>query len=251
VVAKIYSEDRGEGTFAAMQKLWHSSFGQAKKPPGLPQPIEYVPEVGALIMERIEGRPLVEMPSRVEHYLDESLDLIAALHECDAAPSRRRTPKKIIRSVQRKVERIAGIAPHCAATLGEVVQALDAAKIPPPQLVPCHGDFSARNVLVGENRIALIDWDRFQWADPARDVVYFGTWHWVSALRRGEAPDWTLLMRSLAGYRAIRPGVEMERQVGFYVAAALVRIAASLVELWPAEGKVVPQIAAEALRQLR
>ena len=55
----------------------------------------------------------------------------------------------------------------------------------------------------------------------------------------------------LAGYRAIRPGVELESQVGFYVAAALVRIAASLVELWPVEGKVVPQIAAEALRQLK
>src|SRR6185369_5019219 len=43
VVAKLYSGDRGEATFAAMQKLWRSSFGQAKKPPGLPQPIEYVP----------------------------------------------------------------------------------------------------------------------------------------------------------------------------------------------------------------
>jgi hypothetical protein len=43
----------------------------------------------------------------------------------------------------------------------------------------------------------------------------------------------------------------LESQVGFYVAAALVRIAASLVELWSVEGKVVPQIAAEALRQLK
>jgi len=251
VVAKLYSGDRGEATFAAMQKLWRSSFGQAKKPPGLPQPIEYVPEVGALIMERLEGRPLVEMAFRVEDYLDASLGLIAALHECDAAPSRWRTPKKIIRSVQRKVGCIARIAPHYAAVLSDVVRALEAVKIPSPQLVPCHGDFSARNVLVGENRIALIDWDRFQWADPARDVVYLGTWHWVSALRRDEPPDWTLLMRSLAGYRAIRPGVELESQVGFYVAAALVRIAASLVELWSVEGKVVPQIAAEALRQLK
>src|SRR4029079_6207742 len=136
--------------------------------------------------------------------------------ECEAEPNRLRTHGKIIRSVRRKVARVSEVAPPYAAAVHKVLEALEATKVAESQLVPSHGDFSARNVLVGENRITLIDWDRFQWADPARDVGYLGTWHWVSALRRDEPPDWTLLMRSLAGYRAIRPGVELESQVGFY-----------------------------------
>src|SRR5206468_866896 len=128
----------------------------------------------------------------------------------------------------------------------------EAAQVDQLELVPSHGDFSPRNVLVApERRLALIDWDRLQCADPARDIAYMGTWCWVSALRQGKVPEWSVLERSVARYNLLRPRAAVEMRLSFYIAAGLVRIAHSLIELWPDDAYLVPQLTAEALRQLR
>src|SRR5437763_8238605 len=60
VVGKLYPAGGGEVAYATMQALWHSSFGEDRRPPGLPRPLDYLPEVGVLIMEHITGPPLAE-----------------------------------------------------------------------------------------------------------------------------------------------------------------------------------------------
>ena len=69
VVAKLYPSG-GEIAYANMQELWCSSFGERRRPPGLPRPLDYLPDVGVLIMERIEGRPLVEIGTLDVNILD-------------------------------------------------------------------------------------------------------------------------------------------------------------------------------------
>src|SRR5205823_10623351 len=55
VVAKLYASGDGEAAYAGMRELWRSSFGARRRPAGLPRPIAYLPEAGALLMERLEG----------------------------------------------------------------------------------------------------------------------------------------------------------------------------------------------------
>ena len=251
VVAKLYPSGGGEVAYASMQELWRSSFGERRQPPGLPRPLDYLPDVGALIMERVEGRPLVELGTLEGNTLDESVRLVASLHECDAQPSKRRTSRRIVRSVRRKAERIAELAPKFAGSIWAVVEALEAVQVEDVELVPCHGDFSPRNILVAPYRLALIDWDRLQRADPARDIAYFGAWCWVWALRQRRSADWSVLDRALALYHSLRPQASIETRLSFHVAAGLVRIAHGLVELWPMDSYLVPQLASEALHQLR
>jgi aminoglycoside phosphotransferase (APT) family kinase protein len=117
-------------------------------------------------------------------------------------------------------------------------------------LVPAHGDFSPRNILVGGGRLALIDWDRFQAADRARDVAYFGTSTWVHGLRRRERPSWSSLEWAVDEYERATGHVFDERRLRFHVAAGLLRSAFSLVHLWPREAAFVPAIVAETLRRL-
>ncbi|MEP6471624.1 MAG: phosphotransferase, partial [Acidobacteriota bacterium] len=117
-------------------------------------------------------------------------------------------------------------------------------------LVPCHGDFSPRNVLVSPGRSALIDWDRFQLADPARDIAHFGAWCWAERVRRGEKPSWSVLDRAVTAYDALRPSARIRERLGFHVAAALVRASESLILHSPEDALVVPALAAEALRRL-
>src|SRR2546428_13276504 len=57
VVAKLYASGGGQKAYTNMQNLWDSSFGRKRRPPGLPEPVEYLPDLSALIMARLEGRP--------------------------------------------------------------------------------------------------------------------------------------------------------------------------------------------------
>lgn len=249
-VAKCYPSDRGELTFANMQALWRSSFGERRQPPGLPQPIDYLPETGTLIMERLAGRPLAERDAADAVSIAESVTLIAALHDCEARPTKKRDRRRIVREITRNLAASAEIAPEYAGVLAPAVEALEASAGDDPEIVPCHGDFSPRNVLIGTGRVALIDWDRLEWADPARDITYFGTWCWIWALRKKRTPDWSVLQQVVDSYRGLRGITLNDERVGFHVAAGLMREAHGMIMFWPSDVHLVPQLAAEALWHL-
>ncbi len=250
VFAKHYPDGRGAATFDNMQKLWQSSFGEGRRPPGLPRPLDFYPESGILITEYIEGRSLEEQEHPKPEVMDDCIRLLAALHLCEAQPDTRRSSRGIMRSLWRKVERIAELAPSLAPPVRAAVAALEEARRKDSDLVPSHGDFSPRNVLVAKNRLVIVDWDRFQLADPCRDLAYFATWNWRSALLRGLAPDRRGLERAVAIYVSARPGARIKHQIHFHVAAGLLRQAATIVDLWPEEVQAVPALAAAALREL-
>jgi thiamine kinase-like enzyme len=251
VVAKIYSDEGGEACFANMRALWSSSFGERRNPPGLPRPIEYLREPRVLILERVAGRALAEIGEPDAGAVQDAVRLAAALHGSDARPARRRSARGILRSLRRKAERISRLDSALGANVDRVVAALEDSRGIERQLVPCHGDFSPRNVLAGTDRSVLIDWDRFQLADPARDVAYFGTWCWVDRMRRGETPSWSVLEGVTAAYEALRPGAAVAARLDYHVAAGLVRIAEGLMTLWPADAHLAPLLAEEALSRAK
>lgn len=249
-VAKCYPSDRGALAFANMQALWRSSFGERREPPGLPQPIDYLAGTGTLVMERLPGRPLAEREAADATSIAEAVELVAALHDCEARPTKKRDRRRIIREIKRNLATSAELAPEYTGMLGAVIEALEESAGEDPEVVPCHGDFSPRNILIGADRVALIDWDRLEWADPARDVTCFGTWYWVWALREKTTPDWSGLQQVVDSYRGLRGITLTDERVGFHVAAELMRIAHGMIMFWPLDVHLVPQLAAEALRLL-
>lgn len=250
-IGKLFPRGGGEQAFRNMTAVWESSFGSRRRPSGLPRPLEYLPEAGVLVMERLEGRPLAEIGIADTGLLERSMRLLAELHDSDARPERNRGPRAILRSLERKAARVAELAPGLAGPVRKVVEAL-ASRVPPrAPLVPSHGDFSPRNVLVAPGRFALIDWDRFQWAEPARDVAYAGVWCWARALRDGKERDWSVLDAVAESYDRARPGASSAASLSFHAAAGLVRIAHGLVEFWPREASLAPRLASEALRRLQ
>jgi aminoglycoside phosphotransferase (APT) family kinase protein len=134
--------------------------------------------------------------------------------------------------------------------LQPILDSLQRSRVKDSELVCTHGDFSPRNVLVCDQRALLVDWDRLQQADPARDVTYFATWSWREAIRHGRLPDRSGLKAAVECYQAARPGSDLQRQLPFHVAAGLVRMCCSLIELWPDQAYLVPGLARAALREL-
>lgn len=249
-VARVSPAKIAERTFANMMAVWESPFGKTRQPPGLPQPLQVVSNPSVVLMEHIPGRPLAEMGPALERHFDDAIRLLAQLHSCGVKPETKRSSRGIVRSAQRKAARAGQLAPRHAELLNSLATALEAQRVGDTELVPSHGDFSPRNVLAGGERMALIDWERFQLADPARDVAYFGTWGWLEVMRRGRKPNNDLLRRAVAVYESARPTARLHKQIKFHVAASLMRRACSLVELWPAQAYLVPALVRIALHEL-
>ena len=251
-IAKLYSAGGAAVAYRNMRSLWECSFGERRAPPGLPKPLDCLGAGSVLVMERRKGRPMAEInPIGDGPMLEDAIGVLVDLHNSDVRPDTSRSAKHILRSVRRKAARISELLPQYGESVGRVVAAMENLKWDDSELVPCHGDFSPRNVLVSSDSMVLIDWDRLQWADPARDVVYMGVWSWAWAIRGGYPSSWSTLNRALACYKAARPQARLDRQVPFHVAAGLVRIAHSLAELWRDEANLIPRLANEALERLR
>jgi aminoglycoside phosphotransferase (APT) family kinase protein len=250
-IAKLYPAGGGETAYRNMLALWESSFGERRDPPGLARPIDYVEEPEVVVMEHLGGRPLVELDYLEDEAFRSSVELLAALHACDAhLTGKPRSAPRIIRSLRRKHARIALIAPEHAAAYGAALDAAEAAQPPDRELVCSHGDFSPRNVLAGRDGYALIDWDRVKRADPARDLAHYGAWCWLRAIHRSGASDWSALDRFVGAYSSGRPRAAIRERLDFHLAAALLRMVASRVELWREESYLIPKLIEEAARRV-
>jgi len=207
--------------------------------------VAFIAGPDVLVAERLDARPLLEVAPAGTIGTDVAARLLADLHGSGVVPSRRRTTGKLVRSVQRKAAEAGALVPGLATAFEDAAEQIGRARPADGELVPGHGDFSPRNVLVGPATAALIDFDRLQLADPARDVAYFAAWCWAWGVSQSGDGDWIALDRMVAAYPA-----GISARLPFYVAAGLVRIAHSLVTLWPDDVPHVPRLLEEARRCL-
>lgn len=250
ITAKAFPDADGERMFSNMQKLWQSSFGGRRQPPGLLQPVEYLADDHVLILQHLPGKRLVDLGRWGDKSFDDALRLLAALHDSDAVPEMRRSSRGILRALGRKMESLAARTPELAEPFRQVTAALETARRRDAELVPCHGSFSPRQIWVAPAGVLLTGWDRFQLAAPARDLAHLGAWAWVGALRENKTPDWSLLERAVEIYHSARPAAGIEGQMPFHVAAALMHLACRLADARDDQVQLVPRVIAEALRQL-
>src|SRR5258706_4340697 len=124
VLAKVFEPEKGGAAFVNMQRLWRSSFGQKRASPGLPQPLEYLKEIGAVIMQRCDGRSLSQAGGLTDERIVQTIGLLASLHECDAQPETRRSSRGIIRSIRRKAEQMEKLLPQPGDCVSKAADAM-------------------------------------------------------------------------------------------------------------------------------
>ena len=78
-------------------------------------------------MERLPGRPFVELGASDPDVVDDAIGLLASLHGCEAQPSTQRPVGRIVRSVWRKADTVGHVAPQFVDSFREVAEALEAA----------------------------------------------------------------------------------------------------------------------------
>lgn len=177
IIGKFHEEGRAQADFEALRQLHEAGF----RPPGpftVSRPVAYIPERKLLLQEKAPGRLLNEIMftpgNGVGEAVGRSALWLAALHGTDlpVAPRVVKIRAAVARYGRELAQRLPRQAHRVAKLTACALGGLQERHLTP--LVPSHGDFHSKNVLITENgQVTAIDLETFGRQERAADVGYF------------------------------------------------------------------------------
>ena len=164
----------------------------------LPEPLGVLEDLRMLVFSEVPGSPLFEAADRTD-FAELCARAGVGLSEFHALPLNFRQPwdeRSTPSTLAGSATEFARLLPARAERIGALGAALGRRLAAAPSARPCpvHGDFHGNNLLVGGERIALIDLEDCAMGDPAEDVAA----NWAQ-------PAWQL-PRRLAGREQLLEG---------------------------------------------
>ena len=163
--------------FRAMRMLWERGFGTDRQF-RIPRPIEHFPDLNLILEERAPGLALSSFVGRNDetsraHFMAAGVWL-ARLHNLKTLPG--------VCSYEPELAALKVFVDELSASLPSLspeLQRLDAvirqkfASFQGTATTMVHGDFHPENILVAGGSTTVVDFDRFCFSDPARDLGSF------------------------------------------------------------------------------
>jgi hypothetical protein len=181
VVVKVHNDDQGERAFTVMRALSEGA-GLACVAPA----IAYLPDLRLSIQEYVEHtcslKDLFHSAFEGNVAWDELMGAIVAtaaglagVHRSGCTTGEPVTWEQELETVRSKQDRLALVMPTLAAGIGSVPDRLAAAAaaIPADPLAPSHHSFRPAQVLLTDDGVVFIDFDKFCQAEPAADIALF------------------------------------------------------------------------------
>ena len=203
-----------------------------------PRPITLDQALGLVIMERIEGRQLLEILDDTEargireSVIGSAAELLAQIHTLkynDESPSSMASSGESLRRLH------AQIPSRAAATAADIQSALSQLEQLAPQTgqapeVPSliHGDFNPRQILLATDRARVVDFDGSGPGDPAQDVGRFTSSLKARAIEAGDPHCRDLAEFFVEKYESAS-GVSISRRARYFEALGLLYRATRLV----------------------
>lgn len=183
-----------------------------------------------LAIEWLDGRLLEELICASDGQLQTLVSVGAALAELhrqqpDGLPRLTRETEAI--TLVQVAEKVACVCPSLARRSRELAGRLSARIAHAPDgRTPIHGDFYAKQLLVADDQIAMLDLDQVACGDPALDLGLLVAHLERDVLRGRLAPGRVAPLRAalLEGYRAAGDGT-LPPGIDFYTAVGLLRLA--------------------------
>ncbi len=172
---KVYATDDAQSVVARMQMLWEYAVRRAPEL-GLARPLGCDPVRNAVWQDSPGGEPLLDslLGADMPVLMRRVAASLAALHRSDLPAERVWRVADESVKLERARDALLRFYPHLhreiEATIGPLAAAAPADVI---QTAAVHGDFHCNQVLVGRDRVSIIDFDLFGRGDPLLDVARF------------------------------------------------------------------------------
>src|SRR6266513_2013040 len=178
LIGKTYTKPRHD-ICEYLRELWRAGFDRNSKF-STPQAFAYVPSLRLLLQEKIHGLSVREV------FLDTDWDkqieaaqrsALWLAHFHDLAPRRGQvvTPDVLSILLEKWAGRLATLDRPLAMKSNTLFRRLAAElpKLDTTEHLAGHSSYSPDHVLLADDRTAVIDWDTYDQADPARDLARF------------------------------------------------------------------------------
>jgi hypothetical protein len=245
--AKVYAGgERAERAWGVQQML-ATALPSASEPMGLAPLVAYLPDDRVLVQEEVRAISLPQLlesnyPEKADDAVRRAARAIAALHRLPVTAPKHRI--ELDRTDPRRLLGRAETLRHSRPDLVPVVAEIEAsildslAAIGQHPSVPVHGDLKLAHVLLDEDRVVLLDLDKFAAGEPMLDVVSM-----LMPLRREQESDSTgsSLARAFAEeYFAHVPAEWKQRLIPHYAWALLREASAFGSGAGAGQGKAKP-----------
>ena len=226
LIGKLHGKKAAHRLFAGNWALWRA----AGKKVNLAPPVGYIGALGLTLQEEIRGERLGGFASdiRFTKRARQTGRMLAAMHGLSLPLTTRRRPEDEAHVVLRWAGVLAAVRPDLGPRVERLRDRLVAMLLAETRMsAPVHGDFHHTNILVQDDRVAIIDLDEMAFGDPMMDVGRFLASLRIPSLRAfGKASGLEKAGEAfLLEYRA-RSGADMER-ARLFEAASLMTAAAS------------------------
>lgn len=176
--AKVYAEAQaGAEAFAIQKQLWQFA-SENGAPFDVARPIAWFPELQTLLLSEISGTSLLDVLRQRDvslPALDMAAQAFAALHQLPLVGFLTERSREV-RDEDARLERLADAIIEAEPELEPLVhEVVDAIRSEPaePVLGPTHFDLKPGHILLDDQHVALLDFDKLKAADPLVDVASF------------------------------------------------------------------------------
>ncbi|MFQ5570226.1 MAG: phosphotransferase [Rhodothermales bacterium] len=178
LIGKVRAKGLDRRTYRLVDTLWRSGF-HASSEDGIsvPEPLGCVPAFRMWLQRKVPRTPATLVMTQADGlvWTCRIAEALHKLHRHGPLPKRRHTLDDELRILHERLSLTAQRHPRWTHRLDRVLHACErlAATLPDPAPGPIHRDFYADNVLIGEDRVYLLDFDLYGLGDPALDVGNF------------------------------------------------------------------------------
>lgn len=175
LIGKVYAADRSD-VCRAMEEISRSGFGPEAEF-SIPRPIAFISKLHLLLQEKIHGQAVTEIFSKGSELegaraAERCARWLAHLHmhAPRTGPSFVLT-RELMEYWARRLSKSGSLADKAQLLFKRLENA--AATVEHTEICACHGGYWHDQIVVTENRMAVLDWDNNCVANPSRDVAKF------------------------------------------------------------------------------
>jgi hypothetical protein len=176
--AKLYPDGSGPHAYQVLRALWRAGFNREHRY-RVPEPLGFVAELNLLLMRGAPGESVADAlgsdGDRVVRAVREAARWLLALHASPVRVGRLDQPWYLFRKLSDRLAKAAAAHPQELKRLTVMVDHLQAVaeRRRPVEPVQAHGQFRPIHAFLSGETVTVIDLDRSQPSDPARDLAEF------------------------------------------------------------------------------
>lgn len=178
LIGKVYATDHSDA-YRAMDQIECAGFGPEEEF-SIPRPLAYLASVHLLVSEKVDGPRAKDIfgtssGQSCATATERCALWLAKFHTTELQSERRVSLRDQLSLLEQRAQRIADLgnplADKARRLYNQLVAAASALK--EDKARAGHGSYSPSHIILAEGRTVAIDWDRYNVADPARDVARF------------------------------------------------------------------------------